>query len=270
MKRSFLLVVLATAVASATGISLFMHSQKQREGSVRRVLRVAAAADLQFAFQDLHAAFEKEHRDIEVVASFGSSGNFYAQLENRAPFDIFFSADLEYPRRLIDKGLARRESLFQYAIGHLVLWVPNSSTIDVEKLKGDAVLASSVHQIAIANPKYAPYGRAAEAALKSLSLYERVKDRLVLGDNVGQTAQFVDSGAAEIGLIALSLAVAPNMRDRGRYWEVPLDGYPPLEQGGVIMNWAEDELAAEALRAFVLGSEGRAILRRYGFHPPGE
>src|SRR5207253_2239343 len=132
-----------------------------------------------------------------------------------------------------------------------------------------ALLDPAVRKIAIANPIHAPYGRAAEAAMKKLGVFEKVQDRLVYGENISQTAQFVESGAADIGMISHSLAVAPALRDKGRYWEVPMHAYPPLEQGGVILSWVEDRAAAEALRGFVLGEEGKLILSRYGFRPPG-
>jgi molybdate transport system substrate-binding protein len=231
---------------------------------------VAAAADLKYAFDDLKQAFERSHTDIQVQLTYGSSGNFFAQLENRAPFDVFLSADVDYPRRLAAKGLALTDREFQYAIGHLVLWAPRTSSLDVAKLGIQALLDPSVRKIAIANPRFAPYGRAAEAALKSLGVYDRVQDRLVLGDNVGQTVQFIQTGAADIGLISLAQARSPALRDEGRFCEVPRDAYPPLEQGGIILSWVQDRDAAESLRAFVTGADGKAILKRYGFALPGE
>src|SRR5581483_10829703 len=133
-----------------------------------------------------------------------------------------------------------------------------------------AVLDPGVRKVAIANPRFAPYGRAAEAALKHAGVYDSVKDRLVLGENIAQTAQFVESGAADVGLIALSLALAPPLRDKGRAWEVPADAFPPLEQGGVILTGAKDAAAAQALREFLTGADGRAVLRKHGFRLPGE
>jgi molybdate transport system substrate-binding protein len=233
-----------------------------------RQVRVAAAADLQFALDEVVPEFERRHPDVHVVVTTGSSGNFYAQLSKEAPFDVFLSADVDYPRRLAEQGQADRDSLFVYAIGHLVVWVRNESPLDVKRLGVQAMLEPQVQKIAIANPRYAPYGRAAEAALKKLGLYDRVKDRLVLGDNVAQTAQFVDTGAADVGLIALSFALAPTFRERGRYVEVPADAYPRLEQGGAILKWAEDREAAGALCDFLRSAEGKAILRRYGFFLP--
>ena len=204
------------------------------------------------------------------MVTYGSSGNFYAQLSNRAPFDIFFSADADYPRRLIRQGLAFADSDFLYGVGRLVVWTPQASPLELEKLGIQALLGPSVRRIAIANPRHAPYGRAAEAAMKSLGVHDRVKGRLVLGDNVMQAAQFVESGAADVGMISHSLALAPPLRGKGRTWEVPTDAYPPLEQAGVILSWAQDRAAAEALREFVLSDGGRAILRRHGFQVQGE
>jgi molybdate transport system substrate-binding protein len=236
----------------------------------RRVVSVAAAADLKFALDEIASDFERAHPGVDVEVVYGSSGNFFAQLSHRAPFDIFFSADIEYPRKLVEQGLAEEESEFLYAVGQIVLWAQETSEIDVETLGIEAVLDERVRKVAIANPQHAPYGRAAEAALKSLLVYDRVKDKLVLGENVAQTAHFIESGAADIGVIALSLALAPALRDKGRYWLVPLDAYPRMEQGGVILNWARDREAAETLRGFLLSHEGRATLRRYGFLVPGE
>jgi len=231
-------------------------------------VRVAAAADLKFAFDDLALEFQKNNPGIKVTVTFGSSGNFYAQLSNQAPFDLYLSADIDYPRKLIDSGLALKESEFLYAVGQIVVWVPNGSKLDLDKLGIKAVSDPTVKILAIANPKHAPYGRAAEAALKKFGVYDDVKDRLILGENIAQTAQFVESGSADVGIIALSLALAPAMRDKGRYWTIPLDAYPRLEQGGVILTWAKDMEATQALVAFITGPEGKVILKRYGFMLP--
>lgn len=239
-------------------------------GPAAREVRVAAAADLKYAFDEAVAEFRKTDPDITVTVTYGSSGNFFAQLANKAPFDLYLSADVEYPRKLIDAGLAVKESEFVYAVGRIVVWVPNGSRLDLDRLGLRAVADPAVKKLAIANPKHAPYGRAAEAALRKSGVYEDVKDRLVLGENIAQTAQFVESGAADAGLIALSLALAPTMRDKGRYWTVPPDTYPRLEQGGVILTWANDREAAEALRSYLTGADGRAILKWYGFVLPGE
>lgn len=233
-------------------------------------VRVAAAADLRFALDDIVDAFHLRRPDIKVQVTYGSSGNFYAQLSNRAPFDVFLSADVDYPRRLIREGLAPADGDFVYGVGHIVIWVLQSSSIDVEKLGMQSLLSPEVRKIAIANPRHAPYGRAAEAAMRSMGVYEQVKERLVLGDTVLQAGQFVESGSADIGIISRSHALAPSLRGKGRFWEVPLDAYPRRVQGGVIMSWAQDRSAAMALRDFVLSEEGRTILRRYGFETQEE
>ncbi len=238
--------------------------------AVASKVSVAAASDLKYALDELIVEFEKAHPNIDVEPTYGSSGNFFAQLSNKAPFDIFLAADIDYPRKLIEQGQADKESEFLYAIGHLVVWVRNESPLDVTGQGMQALVDPSVRKIAIANPKHAPYGRAAEAALKHLGVYEQVQDRLVLGENIAQTAQFVESGAADVGIIALSLAMAPAMKEKGRYWNVPLDAYPRLEQGGAILNWAKDREATNSLRSFVTSEQGRNTLQRYGFQLPGE
>ncbi len=231
-------------------------------------IAVAAAADLKFAFEPLIEAFEAEQPGIEVRPSFGSSGTFYSQLSNGAPFDLFFSADAEYPRRLLTEGWGLEGSEFLYAIGRIVVFVPNSSSISLQSVGMRALGLDSVRHISIANPQHAPYGRAAVAAMKIAGIYDSVKDKLVFGENVAQAAQFVESGSAEAGIIALSLAVAPAMKDSGRFWEIPVDSYPRIEQGGVILKNSRNAAAAGLFRAFVLGTHGRAILKRYGFFLP--
>jgi molybdate transport system substrate-binding protein len=231
-------------------------------------IAVAAAADLKFALDELTTEFHTNQPDIKVQITYGSSGSFYTQLQNQAPFDLFFSADVAYPRKLAAAGLALDTNVFLYAVGRIVVWVPKASPVDIEKLGIQSLLAPSVQKIAIANPKHAPYGVAAVAAMKSLKIYEQAEPKLVFGENVAQTAQFVQSGAADIGVIALSLAIAPTMRDTGRFWEIPLDAYPKMEQGGIILNWTKEAEAARTFRDFVLGQHGRDVLKRYGFFLP--
>jgi molybdate transport system substrate-binding protein len=231
-------------------------------------VRVAAASDLKFPLDELVTAFKRRRPDVTVAATYGSSGNFHAQLQNRAPFDVFLSADAEYPRRLREKGLARGD-VFPYAIGRLAVWVPKGSSLDIEGQGLRALLAPEARHIAIANPRHAPYGRAAEAALRTLGLFEALQPRLVYGENVAQAAQFAQTGAADAGILALSLALAPALRENGRHAEVPRDAYPAITQAGLILRWAHDREAARAFRDFLLGPEGRATLERYGFGLPG-
>jgi molybdate transport system substrate-binding protein len=233
-------------------------------------LKVAAAADLRFAMDALVAEFRTNHADITVTITYGSSGNFFAQLQKRAPFDLYFSADIEYPRKLAAAGCALNTNVFLYAVGRIAVWAPTNSPVDVRKLGIQSLLAPSVKKIAIANPQHAPYGRAAVAAMKSLKVYEPAETRLVFGENIAQTAQFVQSGAADVGIIALSLALSPPMRESGRYWEVPAESYPRLEQGGIIMSWTREPRAAREFRDFALGQRGREVLKRYGFSTAAE
>jgi molybdate transport system substrate-binding protein len=259
----------AIAFAACFALAAIAGSGCRDASTPTHEVRVAAASDLKFAFDDLVAAFSKQHPEITIKPTYGSSGNFYAQLTNKAPFDVFLSADIDYPRKLIEQGLADKNSEFLYAIGHIVVWVPNDSKLDITSGL-PALLDPAVRKIAIANPNYAPYGRAAEAAMKSLGVYEQVQDRLVLGENVSQAAQFVETGAADAGIIALSLALAPPLKQKGRYWEIPVDAYPRLEQGGIILSWAQNKNAAEKLKAFMIGPEGTDVLKKYGFVMPGE
>jgi molybdate transport system substrate-binding protein len=254
-------VILACSRAFAAGADA--------EKSSPTALTIAAAADLRFALDDLVKDFEEKYPTPKVNVSYGSSGNFFAQFQNGAPFDLFFSADIEYPRKLAEKGLGA-DDVFLYAIGCIVVWVPKDSPVAVDKLGIKALLEPSIRKIAVANPEHAPYGRAAVAALKALNVYDQVASRLVYGENIAQTAQFVQSGAADIGILALSLAVAPQMRDAGRFWQVPLDAYPRMEQGGIILKSTKNLETARALRDFVLGDHGREVLKHYGFNLPGK
>ncbi len=231
-------------------------------------LTVAAASDLKFALEDCLKAFRKENPDTDVKVSYGSSGNFCAQIANGAPFDLFLAADKKYPESLIAGGQAVADSLFSYAVGRLVVWVPKSSPIDVASLGIASLSDPAAKKVAIANPEHAPYGQAAVAAMKSLGVYDDVRPRLVLGDNIAQTAQFVESGAADIGIIALSLAVAPVMADKGRYWEAPLTAFPKLEQAGVITARAANPAAARKLVDFLKSESGKAVLKSFGFAMP--
>lgn len=221
-------------------------------------LRIAAASDLKFALDELVREFGSK----EIKVTYGSSGNFFAQLQNRAPFDLYFSADVAYPRKLVEAGLGLDTNVFVYGIGRIVLWSPKA---DVSK--GFAALTNAtVRKVAIANPKHAPYGMAAVAAMKSLGVYDAVEPKLVLGENIAQAAQFVESGAADVGIIALSLALAPQMKNAGEFCEIPLDAYPKMEQGGIILKWTKDAEAARAFRDFVTRPRGREVLRRFGFY----
>src|SRR5215472_3095809 len=229
-------------------------------------ITVAAAADLQFAMQDIADQFQKE-TGKKVKLIFGSSGNFFQQIQNGAPFDMFFSADLSYPKKLEAAGLTVPGSYYQYAKGRIVIWVPKDSALDVSAgLK--SLLNPNIQKIAVANPQHAPYGQAAVAAMQKEGIYDKVKDKFVLGENISQTASFVVSGSAEVGIVALSLALSPSMKDKGRYVEIPTDEYPPIQQAGVILSSSKNKEAAEKFLSFVKTASAADTLKKYGFDVP--
>ena len=264
-----ILAILVLAITAQTGCKHAESSDRSSPATQpQRQLSVAAAADSKFALDEVVTAFKQNHPDVTLQITYGSSGNFYSQLVNKAPFDLFLSADVAYVDKLIAGGFADKDSRFPYAIGRIVLWVPKDSPLDVSNRGLEVLLDPSVKKIAIANPQHAPYGRAAEAALRSHGLWDKVQGKLVLGENIAQTAQFVQSGAVDAGIIALSRAMSPNMKDAGRYYQIPAADYPRLEQAGVTLSWAQDRQAADAFRQFLTGPEGRRILARYGFGLP--
>jgi molybdate transport system substrate-binding protein len=227
---------------------------------------VAAAADLSSVFPEVAARFEKE-TGKKVKVNFGSSGQFLLQIENGAPFDMFFSADSQYPQRLQSEGLTEPGTLYQYAVGKLVLYVPNGSTVDPSSgLR--VLLLPQVSRIAIANPQHAPYGRAAVEALKREGLYDLLKGKLVMGENISQAAQFVQSGNADAGILALSLAVSPAMSSAGRYFELPAADYTPLEQAAVILKSSRDKATAALFLNYLRRPEIASLLAHYGFALP--
>ena len=226
-------------------------------------ITVAAAADLQFAMEDVAARFQKETGKTAKLI-YGSSGNFFQQIQNGAPFDMFFSANLDYPKKLEATGLTEPGSYYQYAKGKIVIWVRNESKLDLSS--GMKVLLDpSVKKIAVANPQHAPYGQAAVAAMQNEKIYEQVKDKFVLGENISQTASFVVSGSADAGIVALSLALSPNMKDKGRYAEIPADEYPPIEQACVILGSSKNKETARQFLSFVKTIAIGDVLKSYGF-----
>jgi molybdate transport system substrate-binding protein len=227
---------------------------------------VAAAADLQFAMQDVAARFQKQTGET-VKVTYGSSGNFFQQIQNGAPFDMFFSANLDYPKKLEAAGLIEPGSFYPYADGKIVIWIKNDSKLDL-KSGMQVLLDPSVKKIAVANPQHAPYGQAAVAAMQKANIYEKVKDKFVLGENISQTASFVVSGAADVGIVALSLALSPNMKDKGRYAEVPTGDYPPIEQACVILKSSRNKEAAGQFLSYFKSDAVADIFKNYGFDVP--
>ncbi len=233
----------------------------------REEVRVAAAADLKFAMDELAERYEKQV-PAKISVTYGSSGNFFSQIQNGAPFDLFFSADIDYPRKLEAAGLAEPGTLYEYGVGRIVIWMPAQTSVDLAKLGWKTLLADEIRKIAIANPAHAPYGRAAVAALQKAGIYEQVRAKLVYGENISQAAQFVQSGNAQAGIVALSLAVSPAMKD-GKRWEILPDTYPRIKQGAIVLKSARNKEAARAFMAFVKSDVGQKILERYGFTLPG-
>jgi molybdate transport system substrate-binding protein len=227
-------------------------------------LSIAAAADLTYCLQDLNAVFQKGHPEAVLQVSNGSSGNFFAQMKNGAPFDVFFSADMNYPKELIKAGMADENSLTPYGLGRIVLWT-TSEKIDVSH--GLTILRDPqvVRKLAIANPEHAPYGRAARAALEHEGLWKDVESRIVTGENIAQTAQFVQTGNADAGIVALSLVMSPKLEKVGHYFNIPESDYPALEQGVVLTKKGAGKPLAKAYLEFLRSDEARKILDRYGF-----
>ena len=231
-----------------------------------QAVNVAAAADLKFAMAELAAQFEKAS-GAKLDVTYGSSGNFLTQIENGAPFDLFFSADSEYPKKLEAAGLAEPGTLREYAVGRIVIWTPSDNEINAAIDGWKRLLAQRVKKIAIANPEHAPYGRAAVAAIKKAGIYEQVKDKLIYGENISQAAEFVQSGNAQAGIVALSLALSPAMTN-GNRWEIPADSYPPIKQAVIVLKASKNKDASRRFLEFVDGPQGREILQRFGFNVP--
>lgn len=228
--------------------------------------RVAAASDLQFVLPELAAGFSRA-RGQRVELSFGSSGNFARQIQQGAPLDLFLSADEAFVFRLADGGLTRDRGAL-YAVGRIALIVPAASPIALdERLDGLRRGWAEVRQFAIANPEHAPYGRAAQQALEQLGWWPAAQQRLVLGENISQATQFVSTGAAQAGITAMSLALAPPIAARIRHLPLPDRLHPPLRQRMVLLKNARP--AALAFCEYLASPPARAVLARYGFSLPG-
>lgn len=253
----------ALAVALTAALLTIAPLLARAHSTQTEPLRIAAASDLQAVLPELLRQFEAD-TGTKAVASFGASGSFFAQIRNGAPFDVFFSADIDYPQQLIAAGSADADTLYRYATGRLVVWTRKDTAFPITR--GLAALTDPrVRRIAIANPAHAPYGRAAVAALRHAGLYDTLQPRLVLGENISQTAQLVDSGNADAGILALSLAAGPALTARGTYVEIPADAHPPIEQALVIISASRQKDAARRLTAYVRRPEVRDLLRHFGF-----
>ena len=222
---------------------------------------IAAAADLQYAMDSLVAIFNRQHPQGQVSVVYGSSGKFYEQLRHDAPFDLFFSADSDYPRQLQQAGLTAGAPV-PYALGRLVLW---SHKLDPAAKGMQTLLLPQVQHVAIANPAHAPYGKKAEEILRHYQLYAQVQPKLVLGENIGQAAQYAATGAADVGLLAYALALSPELRHRGRFYLIPATAHTPLHQSYVLLKRASGNATAQAFAKFIGTPAARAVLKKYGF-----
>jgi molybdate transport system substrate-binding protein len=229
-------------------------------------LTIAAAADLKFALDEIVVLFKHAHPVAQIKTIYGSSGQFSTQIRQGAPYDIYFSADIAYPRALKAEGFGSSE-VQAYGIGRIVLWSPSR---DAGKMTLADLTDPSIRKIAIANPQHAPYGKRAEEALRAAGVWEKVEHKLVYGENIAQTAQYVQSGNAQVGIIALSLALGPELAKQGSYALIPGKLHQPLEQGFVITRRAADNILAREFARFMESRETRVIMARYGFVLPGE
>ena len=223
---------------------------------------VAAASDLKFALDSIITLYKQQNPKEDIQVTYGSSGKFFEQIQHDAPFDVYFSADYKYPQLLKDKGLAISEVKI-YGIGRIVIW---SKKLDPNKLKMKSLLDSKVKKVAIANPDHAPYGARAKESLEFYKIYDKVKPNLVFGENISQTAQFVTMGAADIGIVALSLALSPSMqKENGKFYLIPENAHQPLEQGYVVLKHAKENESAVKFYNFITTPAAVAILTHFGF-----
>jgi molybdate transport system substrate-binding protein len=249
MKKFLVLVLLACSSAA--------YSQQ---------LTVAAAADLRPALEEIATSF-KSTSGIRVRVSYGSSGNFFQQLQNGAPLDVYLSANVDYPKKLVQAGLTVPNSYYEFARGSIVLMVPYDSKLDLTEGM-HILLTPTVKKIAIANPSHAPYGQAAVAAIKSAGIYDWAAPHLVTGENVSEAASFVLSGAAEVGIVAKSLALAPAAAKQVKFVDVPANLYSPIIQAMVVLKSSTQQASAVKFEAFMREDQAKAILARYGFEIP--
>lgn len=229
-------------------------------------ITIAAAADLKFAMDEIIATYNRSYPGNTIQVVYGSSGKFHTQIRQDAPYDLFFSADIAFPRELYKQALAGSE-VRPYAIGRIVLW---SSSMDASGMSLATLTDPKISKIAIANPKHAPYGKRAEEALRAAGVWEKVQSKLVYGENISQTAQYVMSGNAQIGIIALSLVLAPDLSKKGRYYLVPDTMHKPLEQGFIITRRAADNRLAKSFADYIATKQARMIMKKYGFILPVE
>ena len=229
-------------------------------------ITVAAAADLKFAMDEIVTGFRQIRPGTDVEVIYGSSGKFHTQIRQGAPYDLFFSADISYPRELARIGMAASD-VKPYAFGRIVLW---SNSMDAAKMTMASLTDPGISRIAIANPKHAPYGKRAEEALRTSGLWDKLQSKLVFGENIAHTSQFVQTGNAQVGIIALSLALNSELAKKGGYYLIPENLHKPLEQGYVITTRGAGKPLAKQFADYMGSKAARSIMTKYGFVLPGE
>jgi molybdate transport system substrate-binding protein len=230
-------------------------------------ITVAAAADLKFAMDEIVTAFKKSNSTEKVEVIYGSSGKAHTQIQQGAPYDLYFSADIAFPQELIKNSFAASSDVTPYALGRIVLW---SASQDASKMTLASLTDPKITHVAMANPKHAPYGKRAEEALRSSGLWEKVEPKMVYGENITQAAQFVETGNAQVGILALSLVVSPQLSSKGEYYLIPDTLHEPLDQGFIILKRAENNKLAKQFADYMSSKDARAIMTKYGFVLPGE
>lgn len=221
---------------------------------------VAAASDLKFAMDEILEQFGEHHPDGRIDVVYGSSGKFSTQIAQGAPYDLYFSADIAYPRALAKRGFAASD-VMPYAVGRIVLW---SASLDARELRLEDLPGEDIRRIAIANPQHAPYGARAKEALEAAGVWGAVEGKLVLGSNISQAAQFVETGNADVGILALSLALSPRLSAVGRYWLIPDSMHNALEQGYIVTRRGADKALVWQFVEFMGSDQVQAIMTRYG------
>jgi len=234
----------------------------------RGTVSIAGAANFVYALEALNTEFQRVAPAVKVTSTTGASGALFAQIQHGAPFDVFLSADTDYPQQVVDAGLAERSTLHIFARGRLVVWTTRAD-IDVSNL-ASAIRAPTVRKVAIAQPRAAPYGRAAQATLKSIGVWDEAEPKLVMGENVTQTAQFVETGNADLGLIAMSLVLSPQLANKGRWKEIPPESYKSvsLDHAAVLTRRGAGNPAAKRYLEFLRSAAAQKILRDFGYALP--
>ena len=256
LKFLFLLVFFSSAANA-------LSSSKPSSNKKNQSITIAAASDLKFVMDEIIESFLLKNQNINIKKIYGSSGKFYHQIINQAPFDIYFSADNKYPKLLIQQGAVEGEAS-SYAFGRLVLF---SNSLSQDQITFKNLQNSQIKKIAIANPRHAPYGMRAVESLKYAQVFPDIKDKLVYGDNIAHTAQFIQTKNAQIGIIALALVKNPNLQ-KGHFWLIPKSWHQPIEQTFIVTNYGKKKSAVFEFIEFFQNEQSHKILKKYGFELP--